>query len=475
MEPTRAQPAAPTGPESFVAARWERMLAIGLLVLAALRFLSLGHFGLWIDEALTLHDAAEFSRGTAHQFPFGLAATWTAVQAFGPSSEWVLRLAPAIFGALGLVACVWAFEPAVGRRRALVVALLVGLSSWHLFWSQSARAYTLALAVTLLGAGLVVRACIQASPARFVLGLLTVTLAGFAHPSAALLAPALAFGAFLADPRRRRFAWRPSPWILAGLVVIALAALGGWANSVWQAYVERKSGGDALHLVLTCGWYFTPLLSAAALAGAWLAWRRRSAIDGLAAWVCAIVAGSVLVASTRVVVSAQYMFVLLPWVALLATAPLFDERTPRLARRGLGLALLAYAAVDLTLYFGVRHGDRPRWNEAYAWVFEQRGRDDLVFGMAWPSGAFYLQPGETELRAPTSMARLSAYHAQALGQWPRRGRREWFIVNHEDLLAWDPRDREQLLSWIDEQCQRVRTFEVHATPRNLDIDVYVRE
>lgn len=475
METTRAQAAAPTERGNSDAQRWDQLLVVALLVLAALRLVSLGRFGLWIDEAFTLHDAAEFSRGGSHQFPFGLAATWTAVQFFGPSAEWVLRLAPAVFGALGLIVCVWAFEPAVGRRRALVVALLVGMSSWHLFWSQSARGYTLALAVALLGAGLIVRACVHGSAVRFVLGLVTVALAGFAHPSGALLAPALAFGAYLADPRARRFAWRPPPWILAAVLVVAIAALGRWASSVWQAYVERKSGGNARHLLLTCGWYFTPLLGTSALGGAWLAWRRGSAIDALAAWVCCMVASAVLAASTRVVVSAQYMFVLLPWVALLATAPLFDQRTPRRVRRGLAVALLAYGVVDLTLYFTVRHGDRPRWNEAYAWVFEQRGRDDLIFGMAWPSGAFYLQPGDTELRVPTSMARLSAYHSTALAQWPRRARREWFVVNHEDLLAWNATDRDQLIAWLDEQALKVRTFSVSATPRNLAVDVYVRE
>jgi hypothetical protein len=454
---------------------FETLLWCAALALALLRFAALGRWGLWIDEAHTLHDAAEFSRGNTTAFPLGLSATWTAVLASGSTSEATLRFAPAVFGALGVLLCTWAFEPAVGRPRALACAVLVGLASWHLYWSQSARAYTLAQDIALLGGGLALHGCVRRSAWRYVLGLATAAIAAFAHPSAGLIAPVMIFAPLFAGIGGARLPWRPPVWVVALAGVALLAVLGGWGQSVWADYLERKAGANTLHLIKTCGWYFTPLVCASALVGAWLAWRRRLAVERFVVWLCVLVVAAVACASLVVVVSAQYIFVLLPWVALLATVPLFDASIARRWRIALASLLALYGIADLTLYFTLRHGDRPRWNEAYAWVFEHRGRDDLVFGMAWPAGEYYFAPGSTELRTPMHMARLSAFHANALAQWPRRGRREWFVVNHEDLLAWDRDDRERLLTLLATQCEQVATFPVPTTPRNLAVDVYVRE
>ena len=88
-------------------------------------------------------------------------------------------------------------------------------------------------------------------------------------------------------------------------------------------------------------------------------------------------------------VSAQYLYMALPWIAALATAPI---RKRALSWLYLGLLVLP-GLVEIGLYFGPRHGDRPRWREAYAHVFEQRAPHDLVYGMAAVVGQYYLDPG----------------------------------------------------------------------------------
>ena len=452
-----------------------RLLAAALLLLAALRFLWLGRWGLWIDEAFTLHDSAALLAGVQTRFPLGLYCTAAAQSLFGSDAEYVLRFAPALFGACGLALCEWAFEPAVGRTRALAIACLVGISSWHLYWSQSARHYTLAQDIALIGGGLALRGCLRNSPWRFVLGVIVAATASFAHPTGGLVAAALIFAPWLSSLRGARFAWRPPTW---SIVVAALAlalALGGWAWSVWNTYTGSKAGSSTENLALTCGYYFTPLVLTCALAGAWRAWRRRDAVDLFALCVCTPAIVAVFVASAFAIVSAQYLFVLLPWVALLATAPLFDSALNARLRGAAVFALAAYGLVDTVLYFTWRHGDRPRWNEAYAHVWRERDDDDLVFGMAWPVGEYYLAPGERSLRVPDTLVPASGYFEAAPAQWARRGRRMWFVINHEDMRAWPPAERERMLEVLTTQCKLERSFRVPGTPRDLDIDVYLRE
>jgi hypothetical protein len=259
------------------------------------------------------------------------------------------------------------------------------------------------------------------------------------------------------------------------LAVAALAVASPWAWAVARDYYARKSGFNTAHLALTCGYDFTPIVLLCALAGAWIAWRRRGAIEGFALTVFLPGVIAMFAASVVVIVSAQYLFVLLPWVALVATAPLFDPAVHRRVRDLMILALVGYGVFDLTSYFTLRHGDRPRWKEAYAYVCSERHDDDLVFGMAWPAGEFYLRPGADSLRVPSSLVRLTGYLSAAPAQWARRGRRMWFVVNREDLFGWRPEERANLLELLTTQCKLVRTFAVPGTPRDLDVEVYLRD
>ena len=183
------------------------------------------------------------------------------------------------------------------------------------------------------------------------------------------------------------------------------------------------------------------------------------------------------VASLFARVTAQYVFVVLPWIAVLATAPLELRwvRERPWSRWALVALLLLPAAADSALYFGPRHGNRPRWDDAYAFVWTERGPEDLVVGMAAPVGEYYLAPGTRHLRAHRSLVRLNAYFRHIPAHWARQGRRMWFVVRHEDLATWEAQDRDRFVRMLEAQCELVATFEVGYTPRDLDVLVYVRE
>ena len=450
-------------------------LALGL---ALLRFFKLGTWGLWVDEAHTLHDSLAPGGFSILDYPLGYLLTRGAMDLMGGSlDEWTLRLAPACLGALGLPLTYWAARPFVGRRRAAAAALIVGVSAWHLYWSQSARAYTLAQDLALLGGGLVARGVLAGRPRLHLLGIAIAALAAFAHPSAAFLLPVWVLGPAalqrLGVSLPRRYATAP---LILGVLAVAMV-LGGWGVSVWGNYWDAKQGSSIVHYLLSTGYYVTPFLALAALAGALVAWRRRAGFDLLVLAACATVGGLGVLASFFVIVTAQYVFVALPWIAILATAPLeltllHERRWARWALLGL---LLVPAAADCALYFGPRHGNRPRWSEAYAYVWSERGPEDLIVGMAAPVGEYYLDPGATHLRSHRSLVRLNPYSRHIPAHWARQGRRIWYVVRHEDLATWEPADRAAFQQVLETQCRLAAVFEVDYTPRDLDVAVYVRE
>ena len=481
----RGQPRGPSEPPGPGGVRdpgppaWLIRSAVGLTALLALaRFFGLGSFGLWIDEAHTLHDA--LAPGDAStRYPLGYWATRASIALFGGrTDELVLRLSAAVFGALGLLAVAWAFHPALGRGRAWVAALLLASSSWHLYWSQSARAYTLAQTLSLLGAGFYLRGLLAGDRRSLLLGFLVAGSAAFAHPSAALLLPAWVLAPLALPVLRARLSVPPPRRLLAGVALLGGLALAGWGLKVYLDYQDSKQVvdwfGSWRHFVLSSGFYVTPWLSLGAALGVWCALRGRRPSEVLAALVVASVATSGLLLALLVRVSAQYVFVLLPWIALLATVPLGSLRGP--ARGAAYLALLVLPGlVDTGLYFGPRHGNRPRWREAFEHVFEHRAEHDLVFGMAAVVGQYYFDPGSVNLREQRDLVRLNPYTAREPARWSRRGRRTWFVLRREDLDDWPADERALFEELLEDECTLELELPVRFTPRDLSIEVWRRE
>ncbi|HJP00161.1 MAG TPA: glycosyltransferase family 39 protein [Planctomycetota bacterium] len=457
----------------------------GLLSLT--RLLRLGEWGLWIDEAYTWADLHHALDSDQIFNPWGYRAIGAMVALLGGEpSEGALRLAPCLVG----IACVpltwWAFRPVLGSRRAAFAALLVATSAWHVYWSQSARFYTLAQAVSLLGVGLFLRGSWQRQgPAGgrilTAAGIGVVLLAGALHPSAALLAGPLVGVAFW----RRAGGSRPWPrGVLAvslalGALLVLLAgprAFEALANHASQKPVEHWGGGVA-HLLLTCGYFFTPPLLAGAAGGAWSGLRRREPFIGFALAVVVLSAALVTALATQVVMSAQYAFVLLPWAAVLASALLAPLARDDFRRRDLAFAalLLLPALANMALYFVVREGERPAWRAAYEFVDAQRRTGDLVLGMAAPVGEFYLGGANADLRHPETVSTLSEWFPDGPRRWTRHARRIWVVVRPQWFDGLRERDAERIEAWLRSECRLVRRFAVDMEGRDLDVHVYLRE
>jgi hypothetical protein len=453
---------------------WALPIAVVLLLL--LRFAGLGRWGLWIDEAFTLHDSRSWSWDQLTQFPLNLWLTsWWTSGFDGPPSEGLLRALPAAFGALGIAATWWTFRGTLGSERAAFAALVLGLSSWHVFWSQSARGYTLAQGLSLGGGGLMLSGCALASWPRYVTGVALAGLAAFAHPSAAMLLPAFVYAPWICKKLGAPLRWSPSTRAIVVITLVGVGVAATWGQALFSEYSSKKAGASVTHLALSGAFFVGPPVALAAAWSAWDGWRRRKSELLLPALVLACVLAVAFLAAGFVRVAAQYVFVALPWIAALASGVFFEGTRWNGARRALAAAVVLWGVADLALYFTLRHGDRPRWKEAYQFVAEERGPDDLVIGMALPVAEYYLAPSNPFPREPLDVARLTEYDDNVIDVWARRERRAWIVLSPEDMQDWPRAQRERFEGFLRDRCQRTRVFGVSASPRRLDVEVWLHD
>jgi hypothetical protein len=448
-------------------ASW-RPWILAACALGLARFYRLGDWSLWYDEAVTVADGWH---GEGGPNPFGYWLVHACAELLGGPEPFALRLPAAVFGWLAIPLTWWAFRPLCGDRRASLAALLVAASSWALYWSQNARFYTMAQAVGLVGTGVFLRGIIRGCQLRTVLGVAVVGLGAGFHPTAALLAAALVGAAWLArlEGSSRRVAGR---LVLVG-VVSALAA-SPWALSAFRNFVAAKDTAglsSVAHLAKSTGFLLTPTLAVGMLVGGLAAWRESP--QGRMLCLIPILGGAAsAVAAFFAASSAQYVFVLLPAMAVLAAWPF--ENAGRSVRLAWALVLAAPLATGSWLYFSVRHGERPRWEEAYRFVWDQRGERDLILGMQASVGEYYLVPGATDLRRPTAVAWVDRTNSHAWKRWAKRERPLWVVVRPDFLQLWDPAERAAFEGFLYGECRLVRRFPVRMEARDLDVEVWRR-
>lgn len=460
-------------------------LLIAALAIGLLRFWRLGEWSLWIDEAYTYADAWFGARGDGVWNPLGYQLVRASAELFGGRpDEFTLRFAPAVAGWLCLPVAFLALRGLVGDRRAALVALLLAVSPWHVYWSQNARFYTFAMLTSLAGSGVALRGLFGGRTLVALLGLALMAAAAAFHVTAAALLPAFA----LALPFAGRLGARPAPEVThvsrVVLIAMALAALAAspWLWTAVQQHGEEKGTLDPLrgpvHLLLTSGFFYTPLVGAAATIGALWAWRARDLAGLFAAGVALIGMGSLLLVSTRMLMTAQYTFCLLPWVLLVAVAPL-EALGKSVSGRALfwagGSALTATLFASTLLYFTTRRGERPRWREAYEFVDAQREPGDLVLSMGAPLAEFYLGAEEPDPRRPREIKALADWFPDAPRRWNRHDRRAWIVTRPQWLPSFRPQDAQSIEAWLVSDCRLVKSFPVLMEGKDLEVRVYLFE
>jgi mannosyltransferase len=398
------------------------MLAI-LVIGTWLRFRNLSTDGIWLDEAgswlQSKGSLAELISATARDNypPLHNLLLFASMNVSGTDTEWVLRAPSALLGIGNILAIYWLGVLIGGRIAGVLAAALLATSSFHIYYSQEARMYTLlALTATLYAAAafFFVKSPTYARAALLaVCGLALV----YSHPFGTLNWIAIAIGIsaniLLASdfPRRALFPWVTAnaaiaigflPWAL-----ILLERAGEIAGHSWFDYPSPESIYWALSSLIGGGRRVaTPLLIGAAVA---LRFNFRASVV-LLFWAVAPVGLALIesLVSTPIFIARYFIGSLPALITLAALGVAHLLSRPKWPATVLAAVILAAVIIGNIRY--VQEGGRNRddWRPAAAYLQAQLQNSDCV--LVYPSS--YIVPLSYYLRRkfcailPTSIAEI---------------------------------------------------------------------
>ncbi len=496
--------------------RWGPVAAIMLLAFG-LRAFHLGTQSIWYDEGLSILYAQQslpglfaLVGGSEHP-PFYFLLLWLWVRLAGPvtpAGEFIVRFPSLLWGVLAVVlawrlgcdlldrrgdkrsrtalSSKWPSEKEAHDRlsAANLGALLLGVSPFHVWYSQETRMYTQAAALSLLAGVLLLRA-LETGRRRLWLVYALTTAAGLYTHLYTLFAIAFqaAYVAWWA------YRWRslrtPVLWGLCQVAVMVAFIPWGWLalqqlqfnDTYWRGTVRMESVLVSMARAFVVGETWTgwpvPILAAMYLALAVVgvtalaaAARRSSRADAanalafLLPFVIVPVAGVLLVTLTRPKFAPRYLLPVTPALALLVAQGLAvlageDGLASRPSRLGAGrlmvaggllAALLAGSGLGLWgLYFDPDQA-RPDFRAVAGYVRAHAEPDDaviIVAGHAYPAYRFYdaehpAYPMPPRLLPTVSQPLDRLTVAETLNRAVQdRHRRLWLVLWQEELA--DPR------------------------------------
>jgi hypothetical protein len=372
-------------------------IGIALLVGAALRLWGLGEWSFWVDEGHTWRDATMPLTGergflstdrVRYGIPFLLLRLLLGLGVTG-YDEASVRLPFALVGIATVPAMAICGRRLVGAWPAVVSAMLLALNPWHVYWSQNARGYGLALLLCLLALH---RAHLwhgTRSLRDLLLTLLLVALSAASHPTMGMLAAAFAGYLFVRRGFRSMLGARVTSAVaaLVALVVlpVLIRVLHGYDLLPFGGFMNAKADPSLRHFVETSLYYFRPATLLAGLLGMLVA-PRVLGRDRALFLICMVLVPMLVltgVSASLVKVTARYGICALPvltWlVALLLVVVARRVRATSLPLALLLPGLLAADSLRLDVaYYTSQHGQRARWREAAQFVRAEAARRGLA-------------------------------------------------------------------------------------------------
>jgi len=459
---------------STSAQRTALVLALLTLLAAALRFWRLGDWSFWADEVATLRDARDLSKVIT--YPVGYALIGLAVRCFG-SNEFAARLVPAVAGAISVPALYLIGRKLFSERAAILSAVLLAVSSYHIFFSQEARYYSLMMLLSLLGMWCAF-AGFERNSRRALLGaVLLLALAGWTHWTAGLALPALAVYALWVSRKEGRPAgirWSNLAILFAPFVaaefLFARSMLSFLAD--WHAQSGFSIGRCALTAVKLGDRYEPAALICAAVA----AWILLEQGDRRGKWLLAWA----LIPPALVVLfvgfsegGSRFALIALPAFLLLAGEGLdilirsAAEDRKKVAWLLAGVVILSLGLKD-ALYFTVERGQRPRWREAAEYVRSKAQADGARVATAAPGRpevlAYYF-----ERQGPEASVTVES-EPMGLAEPERQPKdRVCYVVVEQTSNA---RPEPALLKFLEENGSRLKSFPLKVRLLDYSLQVY---
>src|SRR5205814_8819307 len=165
----------------------QSFIILRMLILAALlRVLQLGSESLWWDAAVTVAivrlDWGAFWKVLSHfEANMGMYYCLLRLWVHLGESEFVVRSRSALTGVLGVGLVYVLGKRLFDTKVGLIGAALLATNSFHIQYSQEARAYSLMVVLTTLSSLFFLRAIEHSSRTEWAGYILTVTLAAYTH------------------------------------------------------------------------------------------------------------------------------------------------------------------------------------------------------------------------------------------------------------------------------------------------------
>jgi hypothetical protein len=438
------------------------------LVAAMLRFYKLGEWSFWGDEMFTVGGREDGFNYTIIRQSVSLALIQTTIGFFGPS-EWYARLVPALIGVISVPILYFPIKKIFDPPVALMSALLLAVSTWHIYWSQNARFYvalllfyTLALLTFYIGLE-------EDRPWYLLASLVLMSLATKERLLGLFIIPVLlgylALLKFLPFDKPAGLTWRNlalyfGPILIFGsfFVFPYVKDVPGWLDAGF-GYVNNNPVWILAGVVYYVG---LPIVCVGTFGAFYLLVNKNRAallLSLSAVLPLAIMMGLSLVHYT----ANRYVFTSLTGWIILASAAAVElirqtHKSVKILAVGLAVLLLFQPLSEDLLYFRYQNGNRDNWKAAFEWVKIQKQAGDLVVAANTELGDFYMRDQTIDFR-DLDLAGIEA-----------GGRRAWFV---EDMVAEEVFP--EVHHWLRENAQLVANFDVRAQARNFSMRVYVYE
>lgn len=377
-----------------------------LLLAAGLRIFQVGAWDMWTDEVQTLwtSQSMEFKEGPMYRTaPVNFVLTGLVVRA-GGASEVTARMVPLLAGILTVALCYLLFNGWVGRRAALFATLILALSLWHIFWSQTARHFSIQTLFITIGIYAFLRFWrdrrLGAAP---ILALLLIASL-FVHSSSGFyLAALLAFLVIVGIARVRTAVLPETPPPPRRLLAIGIAAVAAPLILYVPVYLqvgsylmENKVAWNVPGNILgSLAFYIPPYLAIPAVAGAAFLWWERNDLALLLGSLVVVPMVLVLVAANFTIASGAYCIASIIAIALLAGTACDRILTLAGPKLRVPTAILVSTifisqCYDLAHYYTFYNGLKPRWKEVTEFIARNRGEAELVLAAEGDVAQFYL-------------------------------------------------------------------------------------
>ncbi|MFQ6042373.1 MAG: glycosyltransferase family 39 protein [Candidatus Poribacteria bacterium] len=454
-------------------------LAILTIIAALIRFWKLSLWSFWADEVFTVQDALDNSYLSSIN-PLIYFFVRSSINIFGVS-EWSARFSPCIIGILTIPAFYFPIRAMFDAKTATIAVIFILLSPWHLFWSQTARGYSLAFLFSGLSAFTFFIA-LEKDNLKFVVIALTMTILSIlSHVLSILLVPAMFVYAVLlylapiekpAGLRWKNIGIFFGPFLLAALMFLIPKyfhyLVSGWGHNQWSRSpiyilftltygIGIPTAAFILLIIFDAGLRF---------------YKNQRDIDkrylfllcyaGVPLGICLIFSSFLNIAGYYLFFTAPAYFALAAWGCgfLIDTMP---------QRKLLSIAAIAMIAATFIsqdyLYFQFENGGRAKWREALNTVKDSMKPEDKVI-VAIPRFAEYYLPGATIIRVEDVMSDISKFERE----WNTKTENVWIIVNERSFQVID-RDL-KFRNWVYSTSRLVAEYPLYARLMNRTISVY---